>query len=94
MQNVVCFIGFVKINDQNEGQSSNCKHLGGGSVPGGVEACKKHCRNTATCNAFNYKDNVCYTKQCNDDGDPTLVTFAGGWNVWIDKELAGKYILY
>merc|ERR1719394_2413326 len=76
---------FVRVHEESEGVATNCPHLGGGSVNGGLEGCKTLCLETENCNAFNYKNDACYTKQCADTGDMPLMTHHGGWNVWIKK---------
>merc|ERR1712025_345254 len=80
-------LGFVLISEESRGICTSCPHLGGGAVTGGVEGCKKLCRDTANCNAFNYKNNVCYTKKCLANCDIKPTTSQGGWNVWLAKEL-------
>merc|ERR1712025_382469 len=80
-------LGFVLISEESRGICTSCPHLGGGAVTGGVEGCKKLCRDTANCNAFNYKNNVCYTKKCAADCDIKPITSQGGWNVWLANEL-------
>merc|ERR1712025_854914 len=80
-------LGFVLISEESRGICTSCPHLGGGAVTGGVEGCKKLCRDTANCNAFNYKNNVCYTKKCAADCDIKPTTSQGGWNVWLANEL-------
>jgi len=79
--------GFTLISEESRGICTSCPHLGGGAVTGGVEGCKKLCRDTANCNAFNYKNNVCYTKKCAADCDIKPITSQGGWNVWLAEEL-------
>merc|ERR1712025_1513926 len=80
-------LGFVLISEESRGICTSCPHLGGGAVTGGVEGCKKLCRDTANCNAFNYKNDVCYTKKCAADWDIKPTTSQGGWNVWLANEL-------
>jgi len=79
--------GFTLISEESRGICTSCPHLGGGAVTGGVEGCKKLCRDTANCNAFNYKNDVCYTKKCLANCDIKPTTSQGGWNVWLAKEL-------
>merc|ERR1712149_92721 len=79
--------GFTLISEESRGICTSCPHLGGGAVTGCVEGCKKLCRDTANCNAFNYKNNVCYTKKCAADCDIKPTTSQGGWNVWLANEL-------
>merc|ERR1712227_1086623 len=79
-------LGFELVSEESTGVATSCPHLGGGNVNGGLEGCKKLCIDTNGCNAFNYKNNVCYTKKC-ADCDIKPYTTHGGWNVWMDKEL-------
>merc|ERR1712193_108270 len=79
--------GFTLISEESRGICTSCPHLGGGAVSGGLEGCKKLCRDTTNCNAFNYKNNVCYTKQCAADCDIKPYTTHGGWNVYMDTKL-------
>jgi len=78
---------FELISPESTGTATSCPHLGGGPVSGGLEACKKLCRDTAGCNAFNYQGYICYTKKCAADCDIKSTTAHGGWNVYMDTAL-------
>jgi len=79
-------VGFELITEESEGVATSCSHLGGGKISGGVEGCKKLCRETDNCNAFNYKDDTCYVKRC-DDCDAKPSTKWGGWNIYMAEKL-------
>ena len=74
--------------DASLGFYSNCPGLGGGPID--LETCKIHARQQAA-NVFNYRDNECHYKSCEDISDLQTTTIYGGWDVYVDR--CGECIL-
>ena len=74
--------------DRNEGFSSNCPHVGGGNGID-LETCKTQARE-AGANVFNFRDDACYFKSCEDPSDLQPSTEYGGLDVYVNTCSEGE----
>ena len=87
----VCFFQLAK--SKSHGLASTCTSLGGEKVKD-LTACKATViKNNG--NAFNWKDDQCYYKRCEDVSDFKPTKNAGGWDVYTLKcESGAKDCMY
>ena len=73
---------FEKVLDKKERKHADCKNVGGFSK-GSLQNCKAIARGRKA-NAMNFKNGMCYSKQCPDLKNLKTKT-SSGWDVYILK---------
>ena len=75
---------FIKLQDKNKGQATNCAHIGGSTRIRSLSKCKETAK-AANANAFNWKNGMCYYKKCADLSNQKLETKHGGFDIYITQ---------
>ena len=73
----------IKVSDKSLGKYSNCQHVENDRDEGEhtLASCKTDAH-AANANVFNFKDEACTLRQCDDITDLKLTEEYGGWDVY------------